>query len=168
MSMITRALMYAALIAWSSAQTSAAYTPKQLHTLFFGSNISAGFAPADATTYYWGSQIGVNPATVADSQFRGVSPVTGTVAFGSVVLQVDGTLGSSENITHTLNNITAATSQNITTTGVATAQKNIATNSAMTLAVTAGDKLQMKMVTPTWATNPTITYWYAMIVIRGS
>lgn len=110
-------------------------------------------SPADSTTYYMGLQVGLNTAQ-ADVSTWSYIPKTGTLIAVYGVVNVQGTLGSNENVTISarLNNTTDVT---VTSTSQWTTVTNAFSNSGLSQAVTAGDYLQLKIVTPAWVTNPT-------------
>ena len=154
---------------WSIAQAGAAHQPSSReHVLLFTASAAAGFNPADSTTYSFGEGATLNPETPADGVRRVICPVTGTVVKAFFNVQVGGTLGSSENVTLTVSNVTAGTTQNISTSAQWTGAELVFSNTAMTLAVTAGDRLTVRFTTPAWVTNPTTTYYSATVVVRSS
>jgi len=108
-------------------------------------------APADSTTYY--SDIGFAGITTADRQ-RIYIPQAGTITKAYVSVATGGTLGTTETSTLSLrlNNttdttITSSLANNALTVGYS--------NTALSIAVAAGDYIQLKWPTPAWATNPT-------------
>lgn len=168
-----RALIILSLLAlcWipQLAIPKAAFLAKPEYSLHFGQGNSSGLSPADATTYHFGDNLAINGSTTTDGGHRVCSPVTGTVkrVYGAAL--INGTAGSSENVTITVRNVTAATTENVTTTAVwnvGSKSEVSFSNTAMTLAVTAGDCLIMRIVTPTWVTNPTGVYIYATAVLK--
>lgn len=131
------------------------------YTLQFHSSVFA--APADATTYYSGSLFSLEPSATA-----AISPLwvakAGTVRAVYVSMLTLGTAGSATTSTMSLrlNNTTDTTiSAAINTSQAAAAYSNTALN----VAVAAGSFLEIKWVTPTWATNPTNVYLNGLIYI---
>lgn len=135
--------------------------------LYMAFGDTAGFAPADATTYYFGNNIGFDPSTTVDGGYRIIAPLTGKIIKVYAQLQVTLTLGSAGvNSTFTMRNITAATTQDISTTVPMDAAVVNFNNAAMTLDITIGDALVIKLVTGTWATNPTGVFGHFTIIAQ--
>ena len=120
---------------------------------------SAGVAPADATTYYFTPAASFGLSATAGNQ-KLIIPRTGVIR----KIYIDGncTVGSSETSTFSLrlNNTTDTT---ITSTAVFNATPFSFSNTALTIAVTAGDAINIKWVSPTWVTNPTALSMWAVI-----
>lgn len=119
----------------------------------------------DSTTYY------VIPFFLNTSFVTSITntskiniPKTGTITKFEGTFYVEGTLGTSENVTIAvrLNN---TTNNNVTTTLQTTAAANAISNSALSIAVTAGDFINVMIITPAWATNPTSCRLSATIFI---
>lgn len=113
----------------------------------------AVFSPVDATTYYFGPFGNANPGSTADIS-RIYIPKSGTIKAAYVFMNNAGTLGTSETSTIAirLNNTTDTTiTSSLTTSSVS----NAFNNTALAIAVVAGDYIEIKWTTPTWATNPT-------------
>ena len=111
--------------------------------------------PADSQTYFiqMFSSILTNTAS-GNAKSRYYIPRTGTLKACVGQCIVNGTLGSSENSTLAirLNNTTDTT---VTSTLQLTAASNPITNTSLSIAVTAGDYIELKWTTPAWGTNPT-------------
>ncbi len=120
-------------------------------------------SPADGVTYFYGSQFSAVPGGAGIRNI--LVPKSGTVKSVYVTSSVAGTLGSSETVQFLLrlNNTTDTT---ITTTAVLTATTQTYSNTSLNLQVVAGDFLEMKMISPTWATNPTNITQTAVIYIE--
>lgn len=133
---------------WASASSSVGYT------LQF-SPLTALASPADSTTYFASVQQGFN--TTNDSSIRGIRvivPKTGTITKVYGALHV-ATAASNENVSVKLY-VNGSNAADITTTLQATTQfNNPFSNTGLSVAVTAGDYIQLVVVTPAWATNPT-------------
>lgn len=114
------------------------------------------FSPLDATTYYCGN-VGRAPVTTA-SQSKILFGAGGYVTAAEIYWYATGTAGTAENVSVYLrqNNTSDAL---VRTVGAATAEKrfdNTTVNSGSGgIAITAGDWIEVKIVCPTWATNPT-------------
>lgn len=134
------------------------------YTLFTS---GASFTPADATTYYIGvPNMQALPSTTANAT-RMTIPKAGTIKRIDYYTTTGGTAGSTETstVSFRLNNTTDTTISNaVITSGGAT----IATfsNNALSIAVAEGDTFEIKWVTPSWATNPTIVRIAALIYIE--
>ncbi len=131
--------------------TSAAASGGSSYALQFGNGATFS-APADSTTYYvapFGTWV-----TAISGLMKVYIPKTGTIRQCYGVLSVQGTLGTSENITVAIR-LNDTTNTNVTTTLQATAIQNAISNAAVNMAVTAGDYISMMVITPAWSTNPT-------------
>lgn len=124
--------------------------PVILELGFFGPH-----SPADSTAYYFGPQVVGTPNGTVNTRTMTVR-YTGTIYAADLVLVVGGTLGSSETFTTYLRH------NNTTDTEIsAVCQMDSVfeqfSNDALNIAITSGDTIEVKMVTPAWATNPTDT-----------
>lgn len=110
--------------------------------------------PADATTYFMAMSQALTTYTASgNADSRIYIPKTGTITACYGVLTC--TTGSSGNSTLSirLNNTTDTT---VTSTLTMTASPTTFNNTGLSISVTAGDYIEYKLVTPTWApTNPT-------------
>ena len=121
-------------------------------------------SPADATTYHAGS-FSAAGATTNAAQRRVYIPRTGTIRACQLYFLNGGTLGSNETSTVSirLNNTTDTTvSAAVTNDALSTTFSN----SALGVAVVAGDYIELKWVTPTWATNPTSVRYSAVVFVE--
>jgi len=118
----------------------------------------AAWAPAASTTYYW-SNYNRNPSTSSATTTGGYIIVGETGIITTAFLQMsNGNSASSGDISIYLNNITQSTSTLIATVNTSGAVLRDFSNTNMNMAVTAGDKIEVKMVTPAWGTAPTSVY----------
>jgi hypothetical protein len=116
--------------------------------------LPAGFAssnPADATTYYFGSFPHL-ALTATQGTNRIYIPRAGKITKVYVWFVINSVLGSAETSTlyirlNTATDTTISSSLNMS--GPA-----LYSNTALGITVAAGDFVEMKWVTPTWATNP--------------
>lgn len=110
--------------------------------------------PADATTYFIANGVSLTSFTSSVGSSRYIFAKSGTIAKCYGVLTVQGTLGTagSSTISIRLNNSSDTT---VTSSLAATASANTFNNTGLSIAVVAGDYIEIKMLTPTWATNPT-------------
>jgi hypothetical protein len=123
--------------------------------------------PADATTYFmvYSTSSGFTSSTASGGALQQLFVTrTGTVTACAGNFGIRGTLGSAENTSVIIrkNNTTDAT---VKSTVQLTAAAVNFSNTAMSLAVTAGDYLEIKVVCPTWVTNPTAVSFEATILI---
>lgn len=108
--------------------------------------------PADSTTYYFGA---ANAAVgnTTDGAFALTIPKSGTIKAVAIDIYTGGTLGSSETSTWSVRvNTTNTTISSTVTTNATT---NRFSNTSMSVAVVAGDILQIVFASPAYATNPT-------------
>ena len=110
-------------------------------------------SPADATTYYIGTQVGVTPTTTQGLR-RIYIPKAGTIKAVQIATFVSGTLGTAEAATWSIRLNNSGDTQ-ISNAVLYTATVQTFSNSALSIAVVAGDYIEIKILTPTWVTNPT-------------
>ena len=117
----------------------------------------------DAQTVYIGAAT-VAPQTTATLQRISI-PTGGNVVAVYFDIGVAGTLGSTETgtVNFRLNNTTNTLISNAVT-WAAVAQTF--SNTALSIAVSAGDTFELQLVNPTWATNPTNVVYRATVKIR--
>lgn len=118
--------------------------------------------PADSTPYYIGN-LAVAPQTVA-TLLKVYVPKSGTIKAAVVNFINTGAGISAE--TSTVNVRVNTTDNAISTAVVNNAAATVVSNTAMNIAVTAGDYLQISWTTPGWATNPTSVYINATVYIE--
>jgi hypothetical protein len=114
-----------------------------------------GASPADASTYYFGSTpFGVSVNTLSGQTFL---PYNCTLVGWSLFAVLGGGAGSSETSTLSINGTTNYT---LTSTQTYSAAGLYQTNTVTAISqnFNAGDVLNIKWVTPTWATNPLTIY----------
>lgn len=130
------------------------HRPAADHFTIFDTNWSP-LDPADATTYYW-SLGTLSPST---PNYTPMFFANDCEIFRMDIMFVNaGTLGSNE--TSTIYLRTNNTTDNTITTSVvndsALTKNNV---TGLSIAVAAGDYLDIKWTTPTWTTNPTTVYF---------
>lgn len=120
------------------------------YTLQTGGNAN----PADGATYFIAPTNTIVTFTADTNQARFYMPVAGTInkVYGN--LNVAGTLGTTENATLALR-LNNTTNTNITTTLKFNAVNTAFNTTTLGLAVSAGDFIELVLICPTWATNPT-------------
>ena len=115
-----------------------------------GIGIQGNFA--DATTYYFGAHLqgiaGTNDVN------RLYIPRSGTITVGRIFWHVAGTLASAETFSCYVR-VNDTTDHLISSSATLNATSSTIVNSSMSVSVSAGDYIEFKIVTPTWATNPT-------------
>ena len=105
---------------------------------------------ADNATYYFGALSGLAPQTTAGRAPLPI-PLTGTIKRAQVIWRA-GTAGSNENISVYIR-VNNSTDYLIQTVGSTAAVKQF-TNPSMAVPVNAGDTIEIKIVCPSWSTNP--------------
>lgn len=115
--------------------------------------VNSTFNPADSTTRYipWGGSI-VTTNNVISSKYYIPAATTITKAYG--VVSIAGTLGSAQNVAIYIR-VNNTTDTAITTTSQWTANPTTFSNTGLSLALNAGDFIEIKLVYPAWTTNPT-------------
>lgn len=133
--------------------------------IFSGGNYTTGASPADATTYIIGMAPGFDPTASDPAIFPAVMPRAGTVkvVHGQVVAIGPASAGS---CIVRIKNITAGTTEIVTSTLAMTGSLNVFNNTAMTLAFAAGDRLEITLLTPTWVTNPTGVFYSITVYVE--
>ena len=124
----------------------------------FGMSLSMN--PADSTTYY----IGPTNMRVVFTHASIRVPKTGTVTKYWVRVACTSAVGSSETVNYYLRLNDTTDFGNYTTTWDANYSET--TSGTLSQAVTAGDELAVKVVTPAWVTNPTAVYVNGWILIE--
>jgi hypothetical protein len=114
-------------------------------------------SPADATTYYFGAVSAFSASTIEQHYHKFMIPKTGTIkTVQLVVIQTAAGVGTSE--TSSIYIRKNATTDTLIVNNIkndqATQTSETFSNMSMGVSVTAGDFVEIKWVTPTWATNP--------------
>jgi len=110
------------------------------------------FNPADATTYHFGSLIPTVPTTTAAAR-RTYIGQTVTVISASFTLLVSGTLGTSEDTTVYIR-VNNTTDYTIGTIKMNSATQQVVINTSLNISLASTDYFEIKVVTPTFVTNP--------------
>lgn len=131
-------------------------TNKELFTINYLS--ISPLNPADATTYYGDELFGF--ATTSTLKKRALP--YNCILIGASIRAINNTTScTSENATVSINNITQASTvvlSNAVAFNGAPPVMNTVSVTGLSTSFTAGDQIQMVLVTPTWATNPTAVY----------
>lgn len=115
--------------------------------------LSAQDNPADATTYYFGAWAGTQWTSLANRRYVYV-PRSGRIKAVYFSVFISGTLATSE--MGTLSVRLNDTTDTIVSSAVTfTANQQVFSKTDLSIVVAAGDTLLLKLVTPTWVTNPT-------------
>lgn len=118
----------------------------------------------DAQTLYFGGFPSVVPGTTA-AVSRVYIPRAGTIV-ATYIYGRAGTAGTNESwsLSVRLNNTTDALVQAL----ASNSADRVWLNAAMSMAVAAGDYVEIKSANPTWATNPANLTWNGTILVRES
>ena len=118
--------------------------------------------PVDGETIYFGGI--VRDVTTTGGNRRMYIPRAGKIKAAIVSMYCGGTTGSNESISAyiRLNNTTDTLIQTV---GNTDTWKTFS-NASLDMAVTAGDYIEIKVVQPTWATNPTNVGWGGAVFIE--
>jgi hypothetical protein len=150
-------------LGYVSGVTSAIQTQLNTKHGYTMMSTSAGFNPADSTIYYFGSVVTTVTSTADETSL--VIPKTGTVKRIDIITTNQGTLGSNETstIVFRLNNTTDTTINNAVVTN---ALRSAFTSGVLSIAVTAGDRFEIKWTAPSYATNPTVVRFTFVVYIE--
>ena len=118
--------------------------------------------PVDGQTVYFGTGA---PATTTADVFAVAIPVSGTIIAAYLEVGVGGTLGSGENTTVSVRH-NNTTDLQISAAVTETAARQQFSVTGLTQAVSAGDRIQVKVAHPTFVTNPTNVIYSCVVVIR--
>jgi hypothetical protein len=118
---------------------------------------AAGINPGDGLTYYFGALYGV-AAGVADGTPGFDVPVDCTLKYVSGRFTVAGTLATAENISVIVRKNSTTDIVTVTSTARMTAAANNWNSGAISVAVSKDDSIYMKVVMPTFVTNPTAAF----------
>jgi hypothetical protein len=124
--------------------------------------MASGLAtPTDATTYYFG---GMNAGPSTSAAVRQIKIFKSGVITGAQITALATTTGTDEvwTVNIRLNN---TTDYAIATVGAATSIRSW-TNAALTIAVSAGDYIEIKTTTPTWATDAAGLFFGGYIFVK--
>jgi len=109
------------------------------------------YDPADSTTYLFGSALGNPPETITGKRI--IKFPVGGIIKRCVSVMICNVVSSNENISLYIRK-NDTTDYLVDTVGNVTAAK-IFDNLAMNIPIAIGDYVELKIVTPAWATNPT-------------
>ena len=123
---------------------------------------STTYDPIDGTTVYFGAFATTPTATNAISKIY--IPVAGTITYTRIYSYASNTTGSNEAwlMYLRLNDSTDTLIDNV----AAAASSRVFENIGMSVAVAQGDYVEIKVVNPTWATNPKSVFFSGVIYIE--
>jgi hypothetical protein len=140
---------------------------KKAHTILFGHEWTTGAAPLDTTIYYIGNFLTQQASTTQTPSRQVIAMSSGWATDVSLMVSTATPLGTSEDSTLTLRNVTTATNSTITTTlehNVASQLLNFTLSSP--LQITKGDVLEIQWLTPNWGTNPAAVRHIAQVLLN--
>jgi len=117
----------------------------------------------DATTYYYGGSAAAAVATA--DQMRLYIPTTGTITKAFVSVVVRGTLASGGEDSEALIRLNNTTDTSVSTTLEHNAVYNTVSNTGLSIAVTQGDYVEIKIIAATFSVNPTTVFYSAVLWI---
>jgi len=122
---------------------------------------------ADGITYYYGN-MPQTPVTATYNRFAIYIPYDGTLTMCSALMSSFSVAGSNESISLyiRLNDTTDYLVASVALSQADRLFENLSLNSGSGISVSQGDWIVMKVVCPTWATNPTSTYWGGNIILE--
>lgn len=125
------------------------YKSPRTYCLFVGA--SGIIAPVDSTTYYLGCMASTS-LTATVLSYSAVIPYSGRIRAGNLLMRSNTTIGTNEDIIVTIRK-NDTTDYAFSTVGLATANR-LFSNYNLDIPVSAGDFIDIKIVTPAWVTNP--------------
>lgn len=114
---------------------------------------ATGVSPLDASTYYYGNGLGASTANV--HLMRQVIPVACTLSTFVHTQSKTGASGSSESVSHYIRKNDTTDSAGVTGAWDNASGTPRQFTETLSMSFSAGDDAVPKIVTPTWATNPT-------------
>lgn len=130
------------------------------------STVTFSASPSDATTYFLATAQSMTTFTASgNANTRFYIPKAGVIVSCYGTVTVSGTLGSagSSTLSLRLNNSTDTT---VSSSIAMTAADNAFSGTGLNLTVAAGDYIEFKWLTPTWATNPTLVRTAITVYVR--
>jgi hypothetical protein len=124
---------------------------------------SGSVAPVDGTTYYFGSFWALALGTSADAK-RKYFLKAGTIKAVHYRMKSEGGVGTNENISAYIR-INNTTDYLIATVGTTDTWRKFY-NEGLNIPVTTNDYFEIKVVCPTWATNPGTLYSMADVLVE--
>jgi hypothetical protein len=122
----------------------------------------SAFDPTDGSSYFFGSQMGAAPGALSGNRIIQF-PIKAVIR-KAILTEYAVVAGTNENISIYIRK-NDTTDYLIQTVGSALNNRTF-TNLAMNIPVTIGDVIELKMVCPAWATNPTTVIGSGMIYLE--
>lgn len=113
---------------------------------------ASNWNPADNTGYYFGNLFAINPKADASWYSAIFLPCDMLITRVDINWYADGTAGSNEEIAMYIRH---SAGSNLVATVSDTNANKLFSNSNLNISLVAGDKVEITLVTPSWATNPT-------------
>jgi hypothetical protein len=117
----------------------------------------SAFSPSDATTYYFGPSLITSIATSSTLARQGAVPMDCTLK-GFAITTYNNVAGATQEtgtVSIRINNTTDVQLSNAVTFSASSQTTSSFYSMALSQALSAGDKFEIKWLTPTWVTNPT-------------
>lgn len=111
-----------------------------------------GNTPADSTTYYFGGSFGTTAGTIAGNR-RIYIPANCKITGAYFVFSQNA--GSAETSSLYIR-VNDTTDYLVSSSVVNNATTAVASNTSLSISLSAGSYIEMKWITPAWATNPTL------------
>lgn len=148
---ILKKITWTNVITYLRSKLDLVYAPISTKNLVTFTVIGASINPQDGLTYYMGNSIR-QPLTTAGTNKIYIRN-SGTITIAEIYNYSATVAGTNENVSIYIR-VNNTTDTLIATVGTA-ANERVFSNTNVGLSVSAGDYFEIKMVCPTWATNPT-------------
>lgn len=131
---------------------------------FLWAGDSGGFNPLSSTTYFSGMFPGVDPSTL-QTGIRLTVPFNCVVIAATITLFINGA-GSNEAATFAIraNTSTDSTLNNAVTFN--STPNSIFNSTGLSILLSKGDQLQVKLTTPAWGTPPTVVLYQVTLDVQ--
>ena len=137
-------------LGYYSAPSSGGSSSKPGLNFTFSSNV---FAPLDATNYFWSCYQGWSALTLAGTSLF-VMPMSGIIKSAYVSIVRAGSPQASVQASTMLFRINNISSTNLFTAVNVASAINVFSSLALNIGITAGDRVEIQWITPTWTANP--------------
>lgn len=126
---------------------------------------SGTLSPVDATTYYVSPVAGVAPTTTYNDQ-KQIVPITGTIQAAQIHCICTAATGTNEAWAFYIR-VNDATDYLIESVSLAVANRYWKNNN-LNIPIVAGDFISLKVVCPTWGTNPDTCRFGGIITVHSA
>lgn len=140
----------------SSALPTMQTQPTAVEHFYFNVNTTF-WSPSDSATYYMVPS-GTFNLTDSSASMRIYIPNAGTIQSVVGCVTNGGAVGTSENVTIAVR-VNDTTNTNVTTSAQWDQTENPFSNTGLSISVSAGDYIEMMVITPAWVTNPFAVYF---------